>query len=398
MRNLINIINEALAPKADTPNSAKMIAPLLQKSNFGLATIKGNSVIVHVDIPAGAKVKEYRVAVLQKIAAQLTNIGIPAEYSPIQAGGSTIGHTYIQDSPTIILVKDAKNQGTDRAGVKNEHELVRLIKEQIQKYGSANVTFQDSNGRALTIEGVSNLDATGTDVKDRKKADVVLRNNNKNVPVSIKQVNAEMWESADSLFGKRARVILDKLIASKTVELLPGEGRKTRNGIVPTYKLNKEIVVEPTEDDAQAAVFGSDINPEGGIIIQDFLPKHFVQKDNNITIECYAVIKNKEDIPESHLMYFLIKNFPGRAALGYYGIGTQAVTMTRAFGPKLTKNPVFVDQNGDPIPMPVKKGTPSLQIPPVASIPQEQPVVPAPVATRTPAPRTAASTPRARRT
>jgi hypothetical protein len=375
MRNLINIIEAALAPKADLPTSPKMIAPMLQKGKFGVVTIKGNSVVVHVEIPPGEKVKEYRVAVLQKIAAQLTKIGIPAEYSPIQAGGSTIGHTFIQDSPTIILVKDAKNQGVNRAGVKNEHELVRLIKEQINTYGSANVTFQDANGRTLTIEGVTNVDATGTDVKDRKKADVLLKNNLKNVPVSIKQVNAEMWESADTLFGKRARVILDKLVADGIVELLPGEGRKTRTGIVPTYKLSKEIVVEPTEQDAQAAVFGSDINPEGGIIIQDFLPNHFVQKDNNITIECYAVIKNKDDIPESHLMYFLIKNFPGRAALGYYGIGTQAVTMTRAFGPKLTKSPVFVNQNGDPIPPPVKK-TPNLQIVPGTREPEPRTAVP----------------------
>lgn len=360
--NILDIISEKATPKV-VIHPASKIASMLQNGKFGVATVKGNSVIVHVNIPANAKIKEYRVAVLQKIAQQLTNIGIPAEYSPVQAGGSTIGHTFINDSSTIILVKDAKNQGTARAGVKNEHELVRLIKDQITKYGSVNVTFQDDQGRTLSIENATSVSPSGTDTKDRKKADVVLGSTEGGtIPVSIKQLNAEMWESADTLFGQRARVILDKLIASGTVELQKGEGRKTRKGIVPTYHISKEIVVEPTEDDAQAAVFGSDINPNGGIIIQDFETKHFVQQDNNITIECYAVIKSKEDIPESHLMYFLIKNFPGRAALGYYGIGTQAVTMTRAFGPKLAKNPIFVDQEGEPIPRPVKKGTPALQI------------------------------------
>ncbi len=350
------------APQKVVVHPAAQIATMLQKGNFGVCTVKGNAVIVHVNIPATAKVKEHRIAVLQKIAQQLTSIGIQAEYSPVQAGGSTIGHTFIEGSSTIIIVKDAKNQGTARAGVKNEHELVRLIKEQIHKYGSVNVTFQDANGRTLTISDATSVDPTGTDTKNRKKADVMLGNADQNVPVSIKQLNAEMWESADSLFGERARVILDKLVADGSVELLKGEGRKTRKGIVPTYHISKEIVVEPTEEDAQAAVFGSDINPHGGIIIQDFEAKHFVQQDNNITIECYAVIKSKEDIPESHLMYFLIKNFPGRAALGYYGIGTQAVTMTRAFGPKLAKNPIFVNQDGEPIPRPVKKGKPALQI------------------------------------
>lgn len=351
------------APPQQVLYSAPQIATMLQNGKFGVATVKGNSVVVHVDIPANAKVKEYRVAVLTKIANELTRVGIPSEYSPIQAGGSTIGHTAIQGSKTIVLVKDSKNQGTARAGVKNEHELVRLIKEQIQKYGSVNVTFQDAEGRALTVEGATSIDATGTDTKNRKKADVVLSGSTDvSVPVSIKQLNAEMWESADSLFGQRARVILDKLVAEGLVELIPGEGRKTKDGIAPTYKISKEIVVEPTEEDAQAAVFGSDINPHGGIIIQDFEAKHFVQQDNNITIECYAVIKSKEDIPESHLMYFLIKNFPGRAALGYYGIGTQAVTMTRAFGPKLAKDPIFVSQEGELVPKPVKKGKPALQI------------------------------------
>ena len=51
-------------------------------------------------------------------------------------------------------------------------------------------------------------------------------------------------------------------------------------------------------------------------------------------------------------MYFLIKNMPGRASLGYYGLGTQAVTMTRAFGKGLTKSPIFVDQEANTIPPP----------------------------------------------
>ena len=49
-------------------------------------------------------------------------------------------------------------------------------------------------------------------------------------------------------------------------------------------------------------------------------------------------------------MYWLVLNKPRNAKqIGYAGIGAAAVTMTRAFGAKLTKNPIFVNPKGDSI-------------------------------------------------
>ena len=57
-----------------------------------------------------------------------------------------------------------------------------------------------------------------------------------------------------------------------------------------------------------------------------------------------------DDVPEAHLMYWLILNKPRNATkIGIAGIGAAAVTMTRAFGANLTKNPIFVNQEGDSI-------------------------------------------------
>lgn len=321
----------------------------LAKLGYKNVVKKGSFIKVIVEIPPGQKNVKFRIDTLKLIADKLSQMGIPASYNPIQRPGATIGFVEIENNPIKIIVKDENKQGEKRAGVANEHELVKLINQQIAEYGKIDVIFQDDRNKMLEINGVNKAVASGTDVQGGKKADVVLYSEKQRLPISIKQTNAETWESADSLFGSRARVILDKLVAKGQVELIQTGKIEVKGQVKPVYKLSKEIVVEPSADDAMRAIFGSDLNPEGGIVVQDFQPHHFIQYDDTIIIDCYAVIKTKEDIPDSHVMYFLIKNHPQRASLGYYGVGTAAVTMTRAFGKTLTKNPIFVDQEANPI-------------------------------------------------
>ena len=97
------------------------------------------------------------------------------------------------------------------------------------------------------------------------------------------------------------------------------------------------------------AIFGSDISPEGGIVIQDFEPKHYNQVENNISIDCHAVITRKEDIPTSHMMVWLLRNSGGRmsSALGIRGIRPMASVLNRAIGKKGTKDVILVDVNGN---------------------------------------------------
>lgn len=320
---------------------------------------KGNTLYALIEIPPKTKKQEFRIQKMKDVAAKLSKIlEKQVSYNPTQTSASTLGFVEIENSPLKIVVKDNEKQGEKRAGVANEHQLVILLQKQIEQYGSVDVTFKDDKGKTLTIEGATSVAGTGTDTKDRKKADVVIATGSGGrLPVSIKQVDADVWESADTLFGKRARAIVDKLKSEGSVNLEEVGSRLVKGKSVPVFKLDREIVVEPTPEDAMKAIFGSDLNPEGGIVIQDFQDHHFVQQDNKIIIDCYAVIKNKEDIPESHMMFFLIKNFPGRASLGYSGIGTQAVTMIRAFGKNLVKNPIFVDQDGNQIPKPIPRNT-----------------------------------------
>jgi len=247
-----------------------------------------------------------------------------------------------------VLVKDQGGQGDQSAGVANEVEMASMLQSVIEKYGSANVTFVDPRGKSLVIKDCNSVDVAGRDTANSKKADVVLSSPERSLPISIKKLNAEAWESADNLFGSKAREIIDKLVDDGLVKLKKLD--KTRDG-EPVYALSKEIVIEPTEQEATRAIFGSDLNPKGGVVIQTFKPEHFAQKGNNVTVECHAVIANKEDIPESHLMVWLLRNDSNRnsKALGLAGIRIMGVTLSRGIGKSGSKDVILVDQDGNVI-------------------------------------------------
>jgi hypothetical protein len=330
-------------------------------NDAGYTEIKynGTKVQVLVQIPDGQRKNEFRTAVLDEILEIVKKKfkSSNPEYSD-DSSLSSLGGIIFSDSPLRILVKDSGKQGDQSAGVANEIEMAGIIQSIIDEHGSANVTFKDPRGKKLTIKNANKVDVAGRDTADRKKADVVISSPKGSMPISIKKVNADMWESADSLFGKRARKILDKLIEDGEVELEQIKSRKTKDGSVPVYALSKEIVMEPTEEEAMNAVFGSDLAPKGGVVIQTFKPEHFVTDGNNVTVDCHAVIAKSEDIPESHLMVWILRNDSDRnsASLGIAGIRPLGVTLTRGIGKAGTKDVILVDVKGNVVENPnVKK-------------------------------------------
>lgn len=309
----------------------------------------GNKINALVQIPAGQKKNEFRTAMLNEILAGLQKIyGNRVQYSN-DPGLSSLGGVVFDGSPVSVVVKDVGKQGDNSAGVGNELEIAGLLQSVIQKYTSANITFVDPRGKKMTIRNCTNVEVAGRDTADRKKADVVLTSARGSLPISIKKLDADMWESADNMFGERARAILDKLVAEGIVKLNKIGERKMKTGTVPVYELSKEIVMEPTEQEALNAVFGNDLNPKGGVVVQTFKPEHFVQKDNNVTVNCHAVITSASEIPESHMMVWLLRNDSTRngGSLGIAGIRPLGVTLTRGIGKKGNKDVILVDQFGN---------------------------------------------------
>lgn len=339
MREYINIITEEVA-KAE-------LQDLLAQNGYTDLKIDGNKVAVLVQIPGKEKKDAFRVKVLQDLLTILTTQSpdMGAEFNP-NPSISSIGSIAFKGSPVKLLVKDLGIQGDKSSGVANEIELASILQSVIDTYGSAHVTFVDPRGKSLTINNCTKVDISGRSATGRKKADVVLISPGRNLPISIKKLNAEAWESADNLFGQKARGIIENLVDQRLVKL-------TQVGVAadnrPIFELSKEIVVEPTEEEALNAIFGSDLNPEGGIVIQTFKPEHFVQEGNEVRVECHAVIRNKDEIPESHLMVWLLRNDKNRnsQSLGLRGIRIMAVTLTRGIGKSGKKDVILVDQSGN---------------------------------------------------
>jgi hypothetical protein len=338
MRDLINLIENLSKPDIES---------VLNQAGYADLKVSGNKINVLVQIPDGEKKDQFRSAILREILILMKqNFPQSAPSVSMDPRLSSIGGIEFADSPVKILVKDSGIQGDQSAGVANEIEMASLLQSVIERYGSVNVTFVDPRGKTLVINDCNAVDVAGRDTGGRKKADVVLQSPKRSLPISIKKLNAEAWESADNLFGKKARGIIDKLVKDKQVRLQKLE--KTRNG-QPVYALSKEIVVEPTEEEAMNAIFGSDLNPKGGVVIQTFKPEHFVQTGQDVTIEAHAVIASRADIPESHLMVWLLRNDSNRnsTSLGLPGIRVMGVTLTRGIGKKGTKDVILVDKNGN---------------------------------------------------
>lgn len=346
--------NNALKEDDEQPTITKQLSKQeleqkLRDNGFSDLKVSGNKITVLTQIPDGQKKLEFRIALLQEI---LDNLKIELkqynpQYSDDASLKSSIGGIVFPNSPLHIVVKDSGKQGEKSAGVANEIELGSLIQSVIEKFGNANVAFTDPRGVKLTIENATEVEIAGRTTAGRRKADVIIKSPNSKLPISIKKVNADMWESADNLFGQRARQVIEKLVDEGVVELKKIKELKGK----PVYELSKEIVMEPTEQEALQAIFGSDINPEGGIVIQTFKPEHFKQDGNNVDVDAHAVIINKDDIPESHVMYWILRNDETRnsKSLGIPGIRPLGVTAKRALGAKGTKDVIVVDSEGNVI-------------------------------------------------
>lgn len=338
----------------DTLIDRDTIVGLLQQGGLHNTKWKtANKLEVLVDIPKGANESEIRNDAMND-ALLILKRGAPKakpEYS--MATGSSLGGIVFGDgSPIQIEFKDAGKKGGGSSGVGNEENLRAMLQLLIMEHGKINVTFVDKRGKKISIKNCDKVVDASMDVADRKKADLILTSSNGSLPVSLKQINAESWESGDSLYGPQAGEIVRKLIKKGIVQLIPTKQVKKRNGLVQVYKLDKEVVIEPTEEDAMNAIFGSDIRlSKGGVAIQTFKDEHFDTNGNNVTIQCDYVITKKEDIPDSHLMVWLVRNSGDRTSedsgVGIPGIRVLGSVLTRALGKKGLKDVVLVDVNGN---------------------------------------------------
>ena len=344
IRDIINLLEDE-----EEPITKPQVEKVLKNDGYEHLKVSGNKITVLTQLPDGSKSGEFRKATIDEILQTLSR-EVP-EHEPSFSSAtnlSSIGGILFKNSKVHIVVKDIGKQGDKSAGIANEVEIAGMIESVIQKYGSADITFTDDRGVELEIKNADNVIVAGRDTGNRKKADILITSEDQSLPISIKKVDAAAWESADSMFGAKAKTIIDKLIKDGKLELIELKDETTAKG-EPVYKLSKEIVIEPTAEEAMNAIFGSDINPAGGVIIQTFKPEHYTQDEDKIDVEAHIVIKEIDDIPQSHLMVWLLRNDKTRniASIGYAGIRPLGVTLERGFGKKGNKDVITVNKDGN---------------------------------------------------
>lgn len=280
--------------------------------------ISGNKVAVLTD--------ENRIAVLRMIQKRIKG----SVYDQTPRSESSVGRVTV--GSYIILVKPASKQGKASAGVNNEHNLVETVSEILSRLGSVNIIFKTKTGRKYNIPQCISVAAVGADTLGRKKADIVfVSRGNSKYPVSIKKDNAEIWESADSFFGKQAKIIIDKAVAD-------GKTKLVDKGTY--YNIQPNIAVSASRTERLDVVFGSDLQNNGSVITRTFESSDFVLKEETLTINVSDIITNESHIKGDKDVFFLIRNDKTRKSIPEYpGIRILAVYKSR-----INKNVVVVDR------------------------------------------------------
>lgn len=306
-------------------------------------TIRKTANTVYVLVP---------IAQRRQAIDQLLTLLPDAKYNTSMTGSSLGGIEYAGGK---LIIKPAGKQGGGSAGVANEMELINILNQMSQQYETFTVEFRSPDGTSYKIDNAIGVEHSGKETRGRLKGDVRIVTADNKHPISIKKVNAEMWESADTYYGEIAANLIDRLQKEGKISLT--KIGKTDSKGREYVRISPELVVEPTAEEVEAVVFGEDIKSlDGAVIIQTFAPQHFTQLENSITIDCEAIIRSAADIPKSHLMYWLIRNDSTRSSkVGYPGLRIIAAVQTRAFGKRGDKPVLYVSSDGTELESPLAK-------------------------------------------
>jgi len=257
-----------------------------------------------------------RVELLQKIEKIFSSEG--AKYDP-EKGQSSVGMVVV--GRFSIGASPASKQGKKSAGLDNEDTLINNINSFV-KNGPINIKFI-AGKKTFKVDGVIKAIEMGRDTSGRKKSDVNLQTKSgKIIPISLKKDGAEMWESADSYYAKKAKDIIDRLIIDKKVTL---SGRNIK-------KITPNIAIEATKKEAKDVVFGSDLLGTGAVLYRTWKASDFkITENGNLEITSSKIYTNEREVENGdHSVYFLIRNDSSRKGSKIYpGIRVLAVGKTR---------------------------------------------------------------------
>lgn len=218
----------------------------------------------------------------------------------------------------IVLKKRAHQRKPKKRydGLKNEaafHEYLLDALRECTDGCSLNVYFTIKGVTVFSVEGVKKVERTGQKEQfQRKKADEkIILTNGTIVPLSIKQENAGSWESGDGIHRVLAETFWTWGVKNKYIVHRdhPQGLTKTVSGVThKIQRIDRDIAFKLKHDLAKMAIFGSDIIPNGAVIVADFSYDSFTQEGENLFVECKHVFRKMEDIPTEYYPHFLFRN------------------------------------------------------------------------------------------
>jgi hypothetical protein len=193
--------------------------------------------------------------------------------------------------------------GNFTMGRGNEFNLMQAINEYINDYGKPiDLEFVEMNRVAFKAKDVMKVAHVGAkNVFQRNKADLHLLTSKMAVyPLSIKDITASFWESADKYWGEKAKVFLLWALDHDHTVI-------THNG--DSYSITPNIAVAASSQEIRDVVFGADILGKGAIVVQKFLPQSFLWDFHRdiLKITCTKVITNESQV-SNRAVYFQIQN------------------------------------------------------------------------------------------
>jgi len=218
-----------------------------------------------------------RVAILRAIESLFFEEG--ATYNPdyrtpvVRRGNRTTGGNQVsslgvvQVGDFLVYTAPASRQGGGSAGLGNENNLIACINNHLVRGTGTNESISIAlvqGSRSVVINDVIRADSVGTQTAGRAKSDVNLVKVDGTVfPISLKQNNAQMWESADTLFGDRAKDVLSQLSRTGRIQL-----SRNASGDVIFGNGVSGVAIPTTDDEATNVIFGSDILANGGAVLK----------------------------------------------------------------------------------------------------------------------------------
>lgn len=298
-----------------------------------IKTDSANRIKICID----SKSKNVRLAVLNTIEKELQSLG--SQYLNDMPHYSSIG--YVKVSSYLICVKSKLQQGSLSCGIKNEDFLDQKINKYIKDYGPINIKFIGKNCCFL-CENVGSSECTkNKKVKNKKiKADINLHSSKIIYSFSLKQKDAERWESSDSNKGIVAKEKIDQAIQNgitKLENVVDQRGNNIyRNGDInkPVMKLTKELYWEFDKEESEYILFGDDLQSNhGAVLIQTFEDSNFTydEKIKTLNVKCDKIYTKNTEIEEEDKPCWYIRNDITRNSkkIGIMGVRIESVFKSR---------------------------------------------------------------------